>query len=154
MTYQLQSATIRTNNTEAGIQKIAELWADVTAGKLPILFDSAHVLAEGTSPVVKYSRYVNQISGESGDYDLSIIAADGEFFAQMEAAASAGKYKKYEHSSAKQEDCIGAAWGEVWQAQKDGTIDRSYTEDYEVTIPAAYSADGKWHCNLYIAVKR
>ena len=42
MSYTLTSVTIRTDNTPEGMKKIGELWDDVTGGKLPILFDSAH----------------------------------------------------------------------------------------------------------------
>ena len=33
MSYRLKAVTIRTNNSEEGIRKIAELWEDVLTGK-------------------------------------------------------------------------------------------------------------------------
>lgn len=49
MSYTLTSVTIRTDNTPEGMKKIGELWDDVTGGKLPILFDSAHNFQTGIS---------------------------------------------------------------------------------------------------------
>ena len=54
MSYTLTSVTIRTDNTPEGMKKIGELWDDVTGGKLPILFDSAHNFQTGISPVSRY----------------------------------------------------------------------------------------------------
>ena len=39
MAYRLKAVTIRTNNSEEGIRKIAELWEDILTGKLPLLSD-------------------------------------------------------------------------------------------------------------------
>lgn len=39
MAYRLKAVTIRTNNSEDGVKKIGELWADVLTGKFPILSD-------------------------------------------------------------------------------------------------------------------
>ena len=44
MAYILKEVTIRTNNTEKGISQISELWKDISAGKLPVLFDSEHIV--------------------------------------------------------------------------------------------------------------
>lgn len=149
MTYQLQAVTIRANNTKTGMKQIAELWADVTTGKLPVLFDSAMTYVEEISPI---SRYSNYSSDESGDYDMSIIGVKSDFFEEMEQAAAAGKYKKYEAAADDIAACTRAAWEKVWQEQENGTVQRIYTKDYESTVPAAYSADGKCHCHLYIAI--
>ena len=50
MSYRLKAVTIRTNNSEEGIRKIAELWGDVLTGKLPILSDTI-------IPISQYSNY-------------------------------------------------------------------------------------------------
>ena len=81
MAYILKEVTIRTNNTEKGISQISELWKDISAGKLPVLFDSEHNFVEGISPISKYSNYEN---GEKGDYDISIVGVNRFFFEDIE----------------------------------------------------------------------
>ena len=56
MAYQLKSVSIRTNNTESGMNKINEVWQDIMNGKLPVLFDSEHCFRNGISPISKYSN--------------------------------------------------------------------------------------------------
>ena len=63
MAYTLKAVTIRTNNSEEGIRKIAELWEDVLTEKLPLLSD-------GIIPISQYSNYE---SDENGNYDISIV---------------------------------------------------------------------------------
>lgn len=152
MAYKLKEVTIRTNNSDVGIEMIGEIWADITSGKLPLLFDSERVFQQGISPISKYSNYS---SDESGDYDLTIMAVTADFFKEMELAVSKGLYKKYDE---KDEDgdigvCTRKAWEKVWHDQKSGEIKRSFTEDYESTVPSEYTKDGKSHCYLYIAIQ-
>lgn len=151
MAYQLRSVTIRTSNTEEGMGQVQELWQDIVSGTLPILFDSAHHFQQGISPVSKYSHYERE---ETGEYDLSIIGVKVDFFQEMEKAVQQGKYRKYEVADADLEVCARKAWEQVWSQQKDGTLQRAFTEDYESTVPAEYTKDGKAHCYLYIAVKK
>lgn len=49
--YRLERVTVRANNTTEGMERIEALWEDITSGKLPILFDSAHEFQPGISPV-------------------------------------------------------------------------------------------------------
>ena len=150
MAYQLKSVTIRTNNTDEGMERINEIWKDILSGKLPVLFDSDGQFQQGISPVSKYSNYEND---ESGDYDLSIIGVTSSFFQEVEKAVGLGKYKKYEHAA----DDLGAsakmAWIQVWSEQQSGKIQRAFSEDYESTVPAEYTKDGKARCYLYIAIR-
>lgn len=152
MAYCLSAITIRTNNTPDGINKIAELWQDVSNGKLPILFDSEHNFQPGISPISQYSNYA---SDENGDYDLSILGITSDFFAQMEEKVSQGRYKKYDACSADDDltQCTQKAWEMVWREQASGQIQRAFTLDYESSVPAKYTKDGQAHCYLYIAVK-
>ena len=151
MAYILNEVTIRINNTPEGMEKIEEIWKDIVSGKLPILFDSEHNFLQGISPVSRYSNYA---SDESGDYDFSILGVKMNFFEAMEAEVSKGSYKKYDISDDTGDiaACTKKAWEMVWSAQKSGEISRSFTEDYESTVPAQYTKDGKAHCYLYIAV--
>ncbi|TCO68097.1 AraC family transcriptional regulator [Marinisporobacter balticus] len=152
MAYTLQEVTIRTNNSEEGTKKIGEIWRDITSGKLPIIFDTAHTFQQGVSPVSKYSNYS---SDESGDYDLTIMAVTVDFFQKMETAVSKGLYKKYDETDENGEIgvCTRKAWEKVWLEQKSGNIKRSFAEDYESTVPSEYTKDGKSHCYLYIAIQ-
>lgn len=152
MAYKLKEVTIRTNNSEEGIKIIGEIWRDITSGKLPILFDTEHMFQQGVSPVSKYSNYS---SDESGDYDLTIMAVTADFFRKMEIAVSKGLYKKYDEKDENGEIgvCTRKAWEKVWLEQKSGDIKRSFTEDYESTVPSEYTKDGKSHCYLYIAIQ-
>lgn len=151
MSYKLDRITIRTNNTSDGMKKIAELWRDITSGKLPILFDSEHNFLQGISPITEYSNYETD---ENGDYDLSILGVTSEFFKKIELEVSKGKYKKYDESDENGdiEACTKKAWEKVWTEQKTSKINRTFTRDFESTVPAKYTKDGKAHCYLYIAV--
>ena len=40
MAYSLKEVTIRTDNSEEGMEHIGELWRHIMDGRLPILFDS------------------------------------------------------------------------------------------------------------------
>lgn len=149
MAYKLKDVTIRTNNSEEGLKRISEIWRDIETGKLPILFDTKHVFQQGVSPVSKYSNYSND---ERGDYDLTVMAVTADFFEKMEVAVSNGLYKKYDETGAI-DICTRKAWEKVWLDQKSGNIKRSFTEDFESTVPSEYTKDGKSHCYLYIAIQ-
>ena len=51
MAYSLKEVTIRTDNSEEGMEHIGELWRHIMDGRLPILFDSGHQFRAGISPV-------------------------------------------------------------------------------------------------------
>lgn len=151
MSYRLNAVTIRTNNTAEGMKKIEEIWSDVTSGKLPVLFDSEHRFQQGISPISMYSNYATD---ENGDYDLSILGVTVDFFRQMELLVQDGHYKKYDVSDDGGDlgVCTRQAWEKVWEEQKNGTIKRIFTKDYESAVPPEYTKDGKAHCYLYIAI--
>ena len=152
MAYTLKEVAIRTNNSEKGVKIISEVWKDIENGKLPILFDTEHVFQKGVSPISKYSNYSNN---EKGDYDLTIMTVTSDFFEKMEIAVSKGLYKKYDEKDANGEidTCAKKAWEKVWLDQRSGDIKRTFTEDYESTVPGEYTKDGKPHCYLYIAIQ-
>lgn len=152
MAYVLNEITFRTNNTAGGMEKIDEVWRDVTSGKLPILFDSEHNFRQGISPV---SRYSNYSADETGDYDLSILGVTADFFAEMERKTASGHFKKYDVSDDNGDikTCTQKAWERVWEDTKSGELERSFTCDYESSVPGEYTKDGKAHCYLYIAIK-
>lgn len=149
MAYQLKEITIRTNNTQEGLNKIDEIWRDIANGKLPLLFDSEKRFLQGISPVSKYSNYA---SNESGDYDLTIMGVTTEFFQEMEKAVATGKYIKYDEADDILAVSAQKAWEKVWNEQKAGKINREFSQDFESTVPAEYTKDGKAHCYLYISV--
>ena len=152
MAYILNEITFRTNNTADEMKKIDEVWCDVASGKLPVLFDSEHNFRQGISPV---SRYSNYSSDETGDYDLSILGVTADFFAEMERKTVAGHFKKYDVSddNGDLKVCTQNAWKKVWADTKKGEIKRSFTCDYESSVPPEYTKDGKAHCYLYISVE-
>lgn len=150
MAYRLSAVTIRANNTDEGMRKIGALWGDIQSGKLPVLFDSDHNFQQGISPVSQYHNYEGD---EKGDYDLSVLGVTADFFRGMEQAVAAGQYRKYEEWDSEMSACAQKAWAKVWQEQQSGTIKRAFSQDYESTVPAEYTKDGKAHCYLYIAVK-
>ena len=145
MAYRLKAVTIHTNNSEEGIRKIAELWRDILTGKLPLLSD-------GIVPVSQYSNYE---SDEKGDYDISIVGVKHNFFEDMEKEVEKGLYKKYEavDKNGNVEMCTKKVWENVWNDSHSGILKRAFTIDYESSVPAKFSKDGKAHCYLYIAVK-
>lgn len=143
----MKEITIRTNNSVEGVKKIERLWQDVMNGNTEL------VLTENSMPIAKYSNYD---SDENGDYDLSILSCDYNFLNQLEKGCIDGRFKKYDFCS---EDLNFAVvtqktWQQVWDDVRQGRIIRSYTEDYEFTIPANYSQDHKVHCLIYIAIKK
>lgn len=152
MAYILNEVTIRTDNSEKGIQAINELWQDISIGKIPILFDSEHEFQTGISPISKYSNYEGD---ESGKYNLTVMAVKAEFFKLIEDKINNRKYVRYEEKDENGDIsvCAQKAWERVWNDQKSGSIDRSFTEDFESTVPKEYTKDGAAHCYLYIAVK-
>lgn len=152
MAYILNEITFRTNNTDGGMKKISEVWNDISSGKLPILFDSEHNFRQGISPVSKYSNYA---SDETGDYDLSILGVTSDFFAAIEQKTADGYFKKYDVSddNGDLKTCTQKAWEKVWSDTKNGKIIRSFACDYESSVPAEYTKDGKAHCYLYISIE-
>ena len=145
MAYRLKAVTIHTNNSEEGIRKITELWEDVLIGKLPLLSD-------GIIPISQYSNYE---SDENGNYDISIVGVKHNFFEDIEKEVEKGLYKKYEANdeNGNVEICTRKVWKNVWNDTHSGILKRAFTIDYESSVPAEFSKDGKAHCYLYIAVK-
>ena len=47
MSYSLKSVTIRSDNSESGMAKIKELWADIMTGKIPLDFIENGVPVKG-----------------------------------------------------------------------------------------------------------
>ena len=150
MSYSLSSVTLRANNSAEGLAAVGALWGDVTSGKLPLLFDSEGQFQPGVSPVSLYHNYAGD---ERGDYDLTILAASSGFFAALEEKAAQGTYRKYEAEGEDLSACARNAWALVWADQQSGVLCRAFTEDFESTVPGAYTTDGKDRCFLYIAVK-
>ena len=145
MAYTLKAVTIRTNNSEEGIRKIAELWRDVLTGKLSLLVDR----------IVPISQYSNYESDEKGDYDISIVGVEYNFFEDIEKEVEKGLYKKYEavDENGNVEMCTKKAWENVWNDTHSGVLKRAFTVDFESSLPKEFSKDGKAHCYLYIAMK-
>ena len=150
MAYKLKSVTIRTDNSEIGMEKINELWADIMTGKIPLDFIENGAPVKGLSPISEYSDYE---SDEKGKYDLTVTTVTADFFAKMESLAAQGKYIKIDESGETITECANKAWSKVWELTASGELKRAYTVDYESTVPAEYTKDGKAHCYLYIAVK-
>lgn len=150
MAYSFKSVTIRTDNSESGMAKINELWADILQGKVPLDFIQNGLPVKGLSPVSAYSDYD---SDEKGEYNLTIMSVSVNFFAEMEKAVAQGKFIKIDESGETISDCANKAWSKVWELTASGKINRAFTVDYESTVPAEYTQDGKAHCYLYIGVK-
>lgn len=153
MAYQLKTVTIRTRNTPEGMASIAALWQDVQQGRLPLLCNSDG--QEGQAKLSPVSRYSNYESDETGEYDLSIMTVTPDFFRQMARKVEQGAYKLYDVSdvSGNLELCAQKAWQQVWDDTAGRNIKRSFTEDFESTVPTKFTPDGLAHCYLYIAVE-
>lgn len=150
MAYSFKSVTIRTDNSEGGMAKINELWADIMQGKVALDFMANGVPVKGLSPVSAYSDYE---SDEKGEYSLTIMSVTVDFFAKIEGLVAQGKYFKIDESGETIAECADKAWSKVWQLSAKGELHRAFTVDYESTVPAEYTKDGKAHCYLYIAVR-
>ncbi len=149
MAYSFSRVTIRTDNSDSGMTKINELWADIMTGKVPLDFIENGVPVKGLSPISAYSDYE---SDEKGKYDLSVMTITADFFAKMESLVTQGKYIKIDESGDTITDCANKAWLKVWELTASKELKRAFTIDYESTVPAEYTKDGKAHCYLYIAV--
>lgn len=150
MPYSFKSVTVRTDNSECGMAKINELWADIMQGKIPLDFIENGVPVKGLLPVSAYSDYE---SDEKGKYNLSVMSVSADFFAELENKVAKGSYFKVDESGDSISDCANKAWSKVWELTSRGEIKREFTVDYESTVPAEYTQDGKAHCYLYIAVR-
>jgi len=148
MSYSLKSVTIRTDNSESGMAKINELWADIMTGKVPLDFIENGVPVKGLSPISAYSDYE---SDERGKYNLSVMTVTADFFAKLEQLVAQDKYIKIDESGATITECANKAWSKVWRLTANGDINRAFSIDYESTVPAEYTKNGKAHCYLYIA---
>ena len=150
MAYSFKSVTIRTDNSEDGMAKINELWADIMTGKVPLDFIENGMPVKGFSPISVYSDYE---SDEKGKYNVSIMSVAVDFFLKMESKAARGEFMKIDESGETIAECADKAWAKVWERTASGELNRAFTTDYESTVPAGYTKDGKAHCYLYIAVK-
>lgn len=119
-------------------------------GKIPLDFMANGVPVKGLSPISAYGDYE---SDEKGKYDLTIMTVSVAFYAQMESMVAQGKYIKIDESGETIAACADKAWTKVWELTASGELKRAFTTDYESTVPAEYTKDGKAHCCLYIAVK-
>ena len=83
------------------------------------------------------------------------MGVTADFFQHMEHLVSEGVYRKYDEADESGDigACTRKAWERVWDEQKNGGIVRAFTVDYESSVPAEYTKDGKAHCYLYIAVR-
>ncbi len=150
MAYSFKSVTIRTDNSDSGMAKINELWADIMQGIVPLEFIKKGVHVKRLNTKSSYSDYE---SDEKGKYNLSIMSVTVDFFMKMEELVAQGKYFKIDESGETITDCANKAWSKVWQLTAKGELKRSFTIDYESTVPAEYTKDGKAYCYLYIAVR-
>lgn len=150
MGYSFKSVTIRTDNSESGMAKINELWADILCGKVPLDFVENGIPVKGLSPISAYSDYENN---EKGKYNLSVMTVAADFFTEMEKSVAQGKYIKIDENGESITECANKAWTKVWNLTASGELKRAFTVDYESTVPAEYTKDGKAHCYLYLAVK-
>ena len=119
-------------------------------GKIPLDFIENGAPVKGLSPISLYSDYE---SDEKGKYNLSVMTVTVDFFAKMESLVAQGKYIKIDENGETITDCANKAWSKVWQLTASKELKRAFTIDYESTVPAEYTKDGKAHCYLYIAVK-
>ena len=152
MMYTLKKITLRTNNSKNGIEKINAVWKDIITGKLPIIVTNENTAQQGVYLISEYSNYE---SDSTGDYDLSIYRTTNIFFKTLERKVKKGTYKKYLFSSKDKdiEFCTKNAWSKVWKDEKQKSINRAYTIDYEYSIASNFSKDKKTYCYLYIAAK-
>lgn len=148
MTNPSQCITIRTNNSIEGMAAIQQCWADLFQGKYTLLQD----IQPGSFPVCRYSNYA---SNETGDYDFTIMMVNQEFHVNMQQLLDQKAMVLYELTSNENDllECTQKAWQQVWADQQKGVIKRSFSEDYECSIPSEASDDGLAHCILYIAIQ-
>lgn len=119
MSYKFNSVTIRTDNSEIGMAKIKELWADIMQGKISLEFVENGKPVNGLFPISSYSDYENN---ENGKYNLSIMSITADFFAKMESLVEQGKYTKIDESGKTIAECADKAWSKVWELSLNGNL--------------------------------
>ena len=95
MSYSLKSVTIRTDNSESGMAKINELWADIMTGKIPLDFIENGVPVKGLSPISAYSDYE---SDEKRQIQFIRYDRNRRFLCKMEELVAQRKYIKIDES--------------------------------------------------------
>jgi len=150
MAYSFNRVTVRTDNSAEGMAKINELWADILQGNIPLDFIENGVPVKGLSPVSAYSDYE---SDEKGKYNLTVMTVSAEFFAGMQKKVEEGGYIFIDEDGESISDSANKAWSKVWELSAKGGLKRAFTVDYESTVPAEYTKDGRAHCYLWIAVR-
>lgn len=152
MGYSINSVSIRTDNSLAGITKVAELWKDIGTGRIPLMMDTEGQVLQ-IVPVAIYSEYEN---GAAGEYTLTVSAEDVSFFKRMEVLCAEGKYMAYVCTDADKDavQLTQEAWKQVWADSGSGKIHRAFTADYEISTPKEYSSDGQARAVLYIALEK
>ena len=90
-----------------------------------------------------------------GRISYSIIAVESSFFGKIEQKVLSGEFYKIETSSSTESEqvCAKNAWTIAKEKEANGLIKRSYTEDFESSVPKEYTKDGKAHCYLYLGIK-
>lgn len=150
MAYTLKEITLRLDNSELGMKNMNEVWADIVSGKIPLMFNSKGAFRPGISPISEYKNYE---SNQLGAYDLRIFTVQPDWFTKMDKLAHEGIYKKYDVSGDSIHEAAEKAWAQVWRDAQDNVMTRAFTSDFESTVPAEYTKDGKAHCYLYIALR-
>ncbi len=150
MSYRLESVSIKTSNTLEGMNQIHALWQDISNGKLPLLFDREGTFQKEIVPIAKYHHYESDALGQ---YELTIMGVTNDFFQIIEEQVQKGYYIKIDESGESIIEATQKAWQKVWAYQQDKTIQRSFLEDFECSVPSENTEDQKAHCYVYISVK-
>jgi len=146
--------TVRIIDSKEGMGEIGVLWADIASkGKLPLMhdttFSSVNEFVRHRSLAINNCEIFDKF--ESGEYDITVMGtdADSDFWDKLKQKVEAGKYVVYDVSGDNLEACSKEAWSQVWRRKER---DRIWKNDYEYTLQAKDSTDGKNHCCIYIAV--
>lgn len=149
MAYTLESITMCEDMSPEGMARITQVWTDIASGRIPLIMDSDGNPREHISPITKYPTW--SLEDPAAKTEFTIMAVGPEFWSEM---AERDDYVRYEASGADVNEAATKAWERVGKDESEGKFRICHTDDYESTVPPAYTKDGKWNCILYVHVER
>ncbi len=122
-------------------------------GWIAITWDEVRRLKGPASPAAAYTGYTGS-NGNNGNFTV-VIGSERKSTEDFETGEVItripdGKYAKFTKTADTPAHAAFSTWQEVWQAEEDGGLQRTYTADLEL-----YSGEygNKLTVTLYIAIK-
>lgn len=132
-----------------------ELEQNPTTGWIAKTWARLRTMKNPNPPAAVYTDYESDHYGYfTGVAGFTRNSADDFSAGEVLAKVPAGRYAKFVNTG-KLPEVVIAAWQVVWQAEKDGSLQRAYTTDLETypNMREAMNNPDKVTVELYIAIK-